>query len=115
MLRRVVTLALAAALVVPGSALARHAPLDDVAGTPAAATTSQPVNFLRDAKYLPQPTAAAQRVQVVRIVEPAGFDFRDAGVGAAAAAIALVGLGAVALGVSRSRGGGHGVGSVARS
>ena len=56
-----------------------------------------PVNYLRDAKYAPAPTAAAQTVQVVRIVRPGGFDYRDAGVGAAIAVlvVALAGGGIV--------------------
>lgn len=56
-----------------------------------------PVNYLRDAKYVPAPTAAARTVQVVRIVRPGGFDYRDAGVGAAIAVlvVALAGGGIV--------------------
>ena len=58
---------------------------------------TEPVNYLRDAKYVPAPTAAAHTVQVVRLVRPGGFDYRDAGVGAAIAVlvVALAGGGIV--------------------
>jgi hypothetical protein len=81
-------------LALPCAALAVNGP---VGGTDVGATGTAPVNYLRDAKYAPVPTAA-HTLQVVRIVRPGGFDYRDAGIGAGIAvlAVALVG-GAIVL------------------
>jgi hypothetical protein len=90
------TLAAAACSVVvlalPASGLAMHGP---VGGVPAAGTAS-PVNYLRDGKYTQAPAVAAP-VQVVRVVKPGGFDFRDAAIGAVVGALALTILGGTLL------------------
>ena len=87
--------ALVVLLALPCTAFAVNGPTGgtDLSG----ATSTGPVNYLRDAKYTPAPTAT-HTFAVVRIVRPGGFDYRDAGVGAAAAllVIALVG-GAIVL------------------
>ena len=87
--------ALTVLLALPCTAFAVNGP---TGGTElSGAVPTGPVNYLRDAKYVPAPTAAAHTVQVVRIVRPGGFDYRDAGVGAGIAVlvIALAGGGIV--------------------
>jgi len=88
-------------LALPCTAFAVNGPVGgtDVSG----ATSTGPVNYLRDAKYTPAPTAT-HTVQVVRIVRPGGFDYRDAGVGAAVAVL----VGALAGGAIVLTRGGHG-------
>ena len=107
MLRMLITIAaVAAAFVLPGSALALHAPLDSGAYTSSSTTNAdQPVNLLRDGKYAP--VMASSGVQVVRLTSHGGFDFRDAGIGAGAvvAALALVALAGVMINRSRGRDG----------
>ncbi|HVM56039.1 MAG TPA: hypothetical protein VMT74_01160 [Gaiellaceae bacterium] len=78
-------------LALPCAGLAVNGPVGgtDLSG----ATSSGPVNYLRDAKYTPAPTATA--VPVVRVVRPGGFDYRDAGVGAAIAVLAVALAGGV--------------------
>jgi hypothetical protein len=81
MRRLLVTVAaLIAALAVPASALAVHAPGDSgQRSTPAQA-------------------------QVVRVVKPGGFDFRDAGIGAAVGVLALALVGGGVLVILGDRG-----------
>src|SRR4051794_3839018 len=92
--RRAIALALpaaAAALTRPtrGEAPRGGAPPDLLRGGEPPAVRARP-NLLRDGKYALTP---AQRVEVVRIVKPSGFDFTDAGIGAAVGAAALAVLG----------------------
>jgi hypothetical protein len=96
MLRTLAAIALlTAALALPGSALAVNGP---TGGTSASTQTSTaPVNLLRDGKYLPTPTAAPTTVEVVRVVKPAGFDYRDAGIGAAVGALVIALVGGVVI------------------
>ena len=100
MLRTIITTAaVAATLALPSGVLAMNGP---AGGT--SASSPAPVNLLRDGKYLPTPTAAPAAVQVVRIVRPGGFDFRDAGIGAAVAVLALAVIGGIAIVLSRDGG-----------
>ena len=89
---------LTVALALPGSALAMNGPT----GGTSTSTPAAPVNLLRDGKYLPTPTAAPTTVEVVRVVKPGGFDFRDAGVGAAVAALVIALVGGVVILVSHN-------------
>lgn len=93
MLRTLITIAaVAAALALPAGAPAMYGATGgrNVAVVPG----ESPVNLLRDAKYLPAAkTPGAGTVQVVRVVVPGGFDFRDAGIGAALGAVALAVIG----------------------
>jgi hypothetical protein len=101
MLRSLATLAaLVALLALPAGALSMNGRTGgaDRFG----ATGTAPVNYLRDAKY----AAAPRAVQVVRVVRPGGFRYRDAGIGAALT-IAVVALGAGAIILSRVGRGGH--------
>lgn len=91
---------LTVALALPGGALAMNGP---TGGT--STSTSAPVNLLRDGKYLPTPTPAPNPVEVVRVVKPGAFDFRDAGIGAALGALAIAVIGGAAIVFTRgSRG-----------
>ena len=104
MLRTRITIAaIAAAFVLPGSALALHAPLDNAYTPRPTATGDKPVNLLRDGKYAPSPTTASGGIQVVRVIRPGGFDFRDAGIGAAVGALTLAVLGGVVIARFRNR------------
>lgn len=105
MLRTLITIAaVAAVLALPGSALALHAPLEGAHTSKPAATGDKPVNLLRDGKYLPTPTTGASgTVEIVRVIKPGGFDFRDAGIGAGIGAVALALLGGVVIALSRER------------
>ena len=94
MLRTLAAIALlAVALAVPGTALAMNGPT----GGTSTSTGAAPVNLLRDGKYLPTPTAAPATVEVVRVVKPGGFDFRDAGIGAAVGALVIALVGGVVI------------------
>jgi hypothetical protein len=87
----IATAAAAALLTLPASALAMHEP----DGAPATAPASTPTNYLRDGKYRAHPTTlAATQIspRIVRVVKPAGFDFRDAGIGAALGALFVAAL-----------------------
>jgi hypothetical protein len=82
-------------LALPCTAVAMNGP---TGGTElSGAVPTGPVNYLRDAKYVPGPIAAAPTLQVVRIVRPGGLDYRDAVVGSAVAVlvVALAGGGIV--------------------
>jgi hypothetical protein len=96
MLRTLITIAAVAAfLALPAGALAM---VGATGGTVAVVPGETPVNLLRDAKYLPAPkTLGAGTVQVVRVVNPGGFDFRDAGIGAALGAVALAVIGGLVI------------------
>jgi hypothetical protein len=78
--------ALIVLLALPCTAFAVNGPVGgtDLSGAP----STGPVNYLRDAKYTPAPTAT-HTVAVVRVVRPGGFDYRDAGIGAAVAVIVV--------------------------
>jgi hypothetical protein len=78
--------ALIAALTVPAATLAMHAPSDSVK------------------------RAAPVKSQVVQVVEPGGFDFRDAGIGAAVGALGLALVGGAVL-VGRGNRGSHRLGT----
>jgi hypothetical protein len=102
MLRTLIAIAAGtAALALPVGALAMYGPAGgESAGT--VATSSSPVNLLRDGKYSPAPkTATPPSVQVVRVVRPGGFDFVDAGIGAAVAAVGLALVGGLVIVVHR--------------
>jgi len=99
MLRTLAAIALlTVALALPGGTLAMNGPT----GGTSASTPAAPVNLLRDGKYLPTPTAAPATVEVVRVVKPGGFDFRDAGVGAAVGALVIALVGGVVILVSHN-------------
>ena len=102
------TALLTIALALPAGALAMNGPTGG-----SSPSTSAPVNLLRDGKYLPTPTAAPATVQVVRIVRPGGFDFRDAGIGAAVGALALAVIGGIAIVLSRDNGADRATGTTA--
>ena len=94
MLRSFAAIALlTVAFALPGDALAMNGPT----GGTTASTPAAPVNLLQDGKYLPAQTSAPASVQVVRIVKPGGFDYRDAGIGAAVAALAIALVGGVVI------------------
>ena len=101
MLRTLAAIALLSiALALPGSALAVNGPSG---GTSASTQTSTaPVNLLRDGKYLPTPTASPASIEVVRVVKPGGFDYRDAGIGAAVGALVIALVGGVVILVSHN-------------
>lgn len=104
MLRTRMTIAvIAVAVVLPGSALALHAPLDKAYSPSPTATDDKPVNLLRDGKYAPAPTTASGGTQVARVIRPGGFDFRAAGIGAAVGALALAMVGGVVIARFRHR------------
>ena len=99
MSRMLIATAIAATLLaLPAPALANHGSGDGPVSSLLSLPTT-PDNPRRDGKYLPRPTSAAQTpIQIVRVVKPAGFDFRDAGIGAALGALLVVTLcGAVIL------------------
>jgi hypothetical protein len=89
-----------AALALPGSALAMNGPTGGASAS--TQTSTAPVNLMRDGKYLPTPTATAATVEVVRVVKPGGFDFRDAGIGAAVGALVIALVGGVVILVSHN-------------
>ena len=99
----------AALLTLPAAALAMHAPGD----APAAAPVSAPANYLGDGKYSPRPAVAAAQpqVQIVRVVKPVGFDFRDAGIGAGLGALLVAALCTALIFTLRTRGSALAVGS----
>lgn len=99
MLRILITIAaLSAALSLPAGALAMNGPGGGSAGS------TSPANLLRDGKYLPTPKASdPTTVQVVRVVQPGGFDFADAGIGAAIAAATLALVGALVIALHRDQ------------
>jgi len=87
-------------LALPCTAFAVNGPMGgtDLSG----ATSTGPVNYLRDAKYTPAPTAT-HTVALVRIVRPGGFDYRDAGVGAAFAVFVVALAGGAIVGLRGGR------------
>jgi hypothetical protein len=92
--------AVMAALALPAGALAMHGPSSDQTDRLSAVPVS--ANLLRDGKYLPPPTTPDRAtVQVVRVVKPGGFDFRDAGIGGALGAIAVAVVGGLVIVVLR--------------
>ena len=92
------TTLLTVAFALPGGALAMNGPT----GGTTASTPAAPVNLLQDGKYLPTPTSAPASVEVVRVVRPGGFDFRDAGIGAAVGALVIALIGGVVILVSHN-------------
>jgi hypothetical protein len=107
----IATATAATLLALPAAALANHGSGDG----PVSSLTSVPTtpdNPRRDGKYLPRPTSAAQTpIQIVRVVKPAGFDFRDAGIGAALGALLVAGLCSVLILTIRNRDSGVAAGS----
>jgi hypothetical protein len=88
MTRQLITIAaLVAAMALPGGALAMTGGAGDGTAAPRRAQV-QPPNFLQDGKYLVGHTTVPA-VNVVRVVNPSGFDIGDASVGAALAVTAL--------------------------
>ena len=97
MLRTLAAIALlTVALALPGSALAMNGP------------TGGDVGLDADEHGAGQPPArrqvpadadgrARRRVEVVRVVKPGGFDFRDAGIGAAVGALVIALVGGVVI------------------
>jgi hypothetical protein len=66
-----------------------------------------PSNPRLDGKYLPAPVPAETApapVQIVRVVKPSGFDFRDASIGAAFGALLIAIVGTLVLVSLRERG-----------
>ena len=104
MLRALATIAAAVALFAgPGGALAMHAPLGSRHASRPSSAGGTPANLLRDGKYMPNPARDPSVLQVVRVVRPRGFAYRDAGIGAACGALALALLGGIVI-LPRSRG-----------
>jgi hypothetical protein len=92
-------------LVLPATASAIHEPGNSSSPQTSSITTYNP---LRDGKYLPEPVRAVQQpAQVVQVIKPGGFDFRDAGIGAAVGALVLAVLGGSVLVALRDRGTSH--------
>ena len=102
---KLATVAAVAALALPSAAFALHEP-----GSTGTAQSTQlvvaPPNYLGDGKYLPQqssPTTAPAPVQIVRVIEPRGFDLRDAAIGAAFGALLIAIVGTLVLVSLRER------------
>lgn len=99
------TLTAVVALALPSAAFALHEP--GSAGTAQSTRVAvAPPNYLGDGKYPPQqssPTTAPAPVQIVRVVEPRGFDLRDAAIGAAFGALLIAIVGTLVLVSLRER------------
>jgi hypothetical protein len=93
------------ALVLPSAAFALQEGSSGSGHT--APVVAVPSNPRLDGKYLPVPAPARTApapVQIVRVVKPSGFDFRDASIGAAFGALLIAIVGTLILVSLRERG-----------
>ena len=99
------TVAAVAVLALPSAAFALHEPGSTGTAQSTRVAVASP-NYLGDGKYLPKqssPTTAPAPVQIVRVVEPRGFDLRDAAIGAAFGALLIAIVGTLVLVSLRER------------
>jgi hypothetical protein len=100
------TVAAVVALALPSAAFALHEPGSAGTAQSAHVAVVSP-NYLGDGKYLPKlasPTTAPAPVQIVRVINPRGFDLHDAAIGAAFGALLIAIVGTLVLVSLRERG-----------